>query len=79
MDYRIDKGYPPKPDVVIALCKQFMQGKAKVKNAWGWFKKAIDGQMRQVLMDIRLKEHEKLKKEPAVIGQLLSQIVPRRE
>ncbi len=79
MEYRTDKGFPPKPEVVIALCKQFMQGKAKVKNAWGWFKKAIDGQMRQVLMDIRLKEHEKLKKEPAVIGQLLSQIVPRRE
>ena len=79
MDYRKDKGYPPKPEVVIALCKQFMQGKARVKNAWGWFRKAIDAQMKQVLMDIRLREHERLKKEPANIGQLLSQIMTRRE
>jgi hypothetical protein len=35
--------------------------------------------MKQVLMDIRLREHERLKKEPANIGQLLSQIMPRRE
>ncbi|MBI5874020.1 MAG: helix-turn-helix domain-containing protein [Candidatus Omnitrophica bacterium] len=77
--YRKDKGYPPMPKVVITLCKQFMQDKARVKNAWGWFKKAIDGQMKQVLMDMRLQEHERLKKEPAKIGQLLSNIIPRRE
>ena len=79
LEYRNDKGYAPKPEVVIALCKQFMQGKARVKNPWGWFKKAIDGQMKQVFMDMRLREHERIKKEPAKIGQLLSHIIPRRE
>lgn len=72
--FRNDKGYPPKPEIVIALCRQFKQGKIRIRNVFGWFKKALYEQMRRYLMDQRLEEHERIKKEPALIGHILSQI-----
>ena len=79
LEYRSDKGYPPMPDVLIGLCKQFRQEKGRIKNAWGWFKKTVDVQMRQAFIDMNIREHERIKKEPVRIGQLLSHIIPRRE
>jgi len=78
-EYRHAKGYPPKPDVLIGLCKQFKQGKARVRNAQAWFRKALEVQMRQVFIDMNIREHERIKKEPVKIGHLLSHIIPRRE
>lgn len=75
-DYARDRGYPPHADVVIRLTYQFKKNKAKIKNVYGWFKKTVDVQMRIFISDMHIKEHEKLKREPARLSDILAGIVP---
>jgi len=73
-DYARDRGYPPHADVVLKLAHQFRKSKAKIKNVYGWFKKTVDLQMRLLVSDIHIKEHEKLKREPSMLGDILAGI-----
>ena len=78
-DYARDRGYPPQPDIVVNLAHQFRKDKAKIKNVYGWFKKTVDVQMRLLVSDIQIKEHEKLKREPLMLGDILAGINRHKE
>ena len=74
LHYRNDKGYPPHPDALIKLCKQFKQDKGRIKNVWGWFQRTVELQMRQFFAQMNIKEHERIKKEPTTVGRILAKM-----
>ena len=76
LEYRNEKGYPPHPGILIGLCRQYAKDKSRVRNAQAWFKKVIDGQMRELFCDMNIKEHERIKNEPVAIKNLLSHLLP---
>lgn len=75
LDFRTERGYPPPPDALITACRQFERYKDRIDNPWGWFRKMIDVKSREFFSDEEVVRHEKLKKQPATVGKILSQMV----
>lgn len=66
------KGYPPPPAVMISACKEFIS--KDVRNPWGFFVDKVRRGSGAYFADLNIKEHERLKKEPPIIGHLLRQM-----
>lgn len=75
LDYRTDRGYPPPVDGLIKACRIYDRYKHRIDNPWGWFRKMTEVKSREYFADQQVKQHEKIKKEPAVIGNILAKMV----
>jgi len=42
LHHKIEKGYPPHPDVLIKVCRQLKKNKAKIRSPWPWFKATVN-------------------------------------
>ncbi len=72
--YKNNRGHPPPIEVMIKLCRRFKEDKNKIKNVWGWFKRTVEAESAQFFAQQNIKEHEKIKKEPATVGRILAQM-----
>ena len=69
--YAQDKGYPPYPDVMAKVCKQFKKDKNRIKNIEGWFRRVVDAESAQFFANENIKEHKKYAREPTNIANIL--------
>ena len=42
LHYQIEKGYPPHPQVLTKVCRQFKRNKARIRSPWPWFKTTVN-------------------------------------
>ena len=73
--FKNDRGYPPPIEVMIKLCKRFKKDKDKIKNIWGWFKRTVEAESAQFFAEQNVREHERIKNEPATVGRILAKMV----
>lgn len=72
LSYIHNKGYPPYPDVMVRVCKQFKKDKHGIKNVEGWFRRVVDAESAQFFANENIKEHKKYAREPTNIANILS-------
>jgi len=46
--YQMDKGYPPDPELLIRLCKDFKKNKKDIRKPAEWFKKGLEMEAKQL-------------------------------
>lgn len=74
LDFRTERGYPPPVDGLVKACRTYDRYKHRIDNPWGWFRKMIDVKSREYFADAEVKQHEKIKKEPAAVGSILARM-----
>ena len=71
--YRVKHCLPPVA-VLVKVCEQFKAEKASIKNAWGWFQRVVRAETGSFNASMQVREHEQIKKEPTLIGDILAGI-----
>jgi len=66
---RKQKGYFPPVEAIIKIGQQAL--KTQPANFWGYFVEALKKELPGYFADLNIKEHEKYKNEPVIIGDLL--------
>ena len=56
--FKIEKGYPPHPDVLIKVCRQFKESRVRIRSAWPWFKTTVEAESNRYFAAHNLKEPE---------------------
>lgn len=63
------------PDQVIeGVCKDFLKSQERISSPWAWFVKTFKMQSADYFAKQNQKEHEKYKKEPMAIGNIMQAI-----
>jgi len=75
--YRTGKGYPPHPEILLKVCRQFKRRKARIRNAWPWFKVAVDAETSRYFAEHNINEYEVLRQEPVSMGITQSEAMPK--
>mgnify|MGYP001765932252 CR=1 FL=1 len=47
--YQMEKGYPPDPELMVKLCKDFKKDKKGIKKPAEWFKNGLEMEARQLV------------------------------
>lgn len=47
--YQMEKGYPPDPELMIRLCKDFKKNKKEIKKPAEWFKNGLEMEAKQLV------------------------------
>jgi len=76
--YRAEKCYPPHPEVLLKVCKQFKRSKARIRSAWPWFKAAVEAESRRYFVEHNINEHEALRQEPVSVGNMQREAMQER-
>jgi len=67
----------PPPVVMIKVCMQFKAQGALVRAVWPWFQRVVKSETGAFNAAEHVREHEKIKKQPARLGDILAGIAER--
>jgi biotin operon repressor len=71
---RKKQGCMPPPVVMIKVCMQFKAQGALVRAVWPWFQRVVKAETGSFNAAVHVREHERIKKEPIRIGDILAGI-----